>query len=185
MGFELTLANIMTGINAVTGVMSAFQAMQQGAAAESEAEIKSAQARAESERAAVNAEIEANNRVRKLKQINAAAVAQGFSGGVSGFSGSALLMQTVSEKYAGKDVQELQRTAKERRSFGEVQASMFEQAGEYAKSASNFNALSALANTAYSTYQLMPGGSTKLPSYGMAGSGTPRYGSTAYWKGTA
>lgn len=157
--FALVAANPMTAIQVVTGVMSAVSSMQQGAAAKSQAQIQAAQARAQSERQAVNAEIEANNVLRKLRQTNASAVARGFAGGVSGFSGSSKLIQTVNEKYAGKDWEQLKITAKERRTFGEIQAQMFEEAGKQAAKSATFDALTGLATTAITASGLMTGGS--------------------------
>lgn len=176
----VALSQVFTAVKVVTGVMSAMQSMQQGAAAKAQAEIQAAQARAKSERDAVNAEIEANNVLRKLRQTNASAVARGFAGGVSGFSGSSKLIQTVNEKYAGKDWEQLKITAKERRTFGEIQAQMFEEAGKNAKSASTFDAISSVATTAMTAYELMPGGSqptsTVAGSQGYSGQ-TNMYGS--------
>jgi len=156
--FAIMAANPMTTIQAVTGVMSAVSSMQQGAAAKSQAQIQAAQARAKSERDAVNAEIEANNVLRKLEGTNATAVARGFAGGVNAFSGSAKLIQTVNEKYAGRDWEQLQVTAKERRTFGEIQAQMFEEAGKQAAKSATFDAITGLATTAIATSSLMTGG---------------------------
>lgn len=154
----VALSQLFTAAKVVAGVMSAMSSLQQGAAAKSASQVQAAQARAASEREAVNAEIEANNRLEKLKQVNAAAVARGFAGGVSGFSGSAKLIQEINAKYAGKEIGQLTATAKERRSFGEIQAQMFLEAGEIAQSASIFDAISTVASTAASAYDLMPGG---------------------------
>lgn len=164
----ITLAQAFSAASAVSSVMGAFQSMQQGAAAESQYEIQAAQARAKAEREAVNAEIEGNNVLRKLRQTNAAAVARGFSGGVSGFSGSAKLIQEVNARAAGRDFTNLQRTAAERRSYGEVQEMMFLEAADNAKSSSTFDAISGLAGAAFNAYALMPGGGTPpttVPGY--------------------
>jgi len=180
----------MQAVSVVTSVMGAVQSIRQGQAAESQYQVKAAQERAQAERAAVNAEIEGNNVLRKLRETNSTAVARGFAGGVSGFSGSAKLVQTVNETYAGKDFTRLQTTAKERRAFGDIQAQMFEEAGTAARESSKFDALTKLSTAAINTYALMPGGSSGSTggssdsSYGMPDSDTPRYGSTEFWKGT-
>ena len=176
----ITLAQAFSAASAVSSVMGAFQSMQQGAAAESQYEIQAAQARAKAEREAVNAEIEGNNVLRKLRQTNAAAVARGFSGGVSGFSGSAKLIQEVNAKNAGRDFTNLQRTAAERRSYGEVQEMMFLEAADNAKSSSTFDAISGLAGAAFNAYALMPGGGTPSPVAGYEGytSQVSTYGSS-------
>ena len=153
-------ANPMMALQVASGVFSAVQSIRQGAAAEADYEIKAAQAKVKAEREAVNAEIEANNVLRKLRQTNSSAVARGFAGGVSGFSGSAKLVQTVNETYAGRDFTQLQATAKERRSFGDIQSQMFKEAGDAAKDSSTFDALTGITTAAISTYALMPGGGT-------------------------
>ena len=166
-----------------SGAMSAMSTMRAGDAKQSEYEVKAAQARANAQREAANAMIEGNNVMRKLQATNSTAVARGFAGGVDGFSGSAKLMQQISNKQAGKDLRMTDLAARESKSFGEVQSMMFLEAGAFAKRASRFDAFTKLASTAVSAGSLKTGGGSS--SYGMPGSGTPSYGSTAYWKGSA
>ena len=172
-----------------SGAMSAMSTMRAGDAKQSEYEVKAAQARANAQREAANAMIEGNNVMRKLQATNSTAVARGFAGGVDGFSGSAKLMQQISNKQAGKDLRMTDLAAKESKSFGEVQSMMFLEAGAFAKRSSRFDAFTKLASTAVSAGSLKTGGTKGggggSSSYGMPGSGTPSYGSTAYWKGSA
>ena len=108
-----------------SGAMSAMSTMRAGDAKQSEYEVKAAQARANAQREAANAMIEGNNVMRKLQATNSTAVARGFAGGVDGFSGSAKLMQQISNKQAGKDLRMTDLAARESKSFGEVQSMMF------------------------------------------------------------
>ena len=77
-------------------------------------------------------EQEANLKLRQLQQINGAAAARGFAGGISGFQGSAGLTQSISEKMAGQDIASLQAAATTSRTFGEIQGAMLIDAGNLA-----------------------------------------------------
>ena len=149
---------IMMAVSAVSSAAGALQALQQGKYQAAMYELQGEMALAKSQRDAVNAEIQANDVLRKLRQTNSAAIARGFAGGVSGFSGSAKLVQEVNEKFAGRDFKNLQIAAKEKRSFGEIQKMMFEEAADAAVSSSRFDAFTKLASAAATTYALMPGG---------------------------
>lgn len=149
---------IMTAVSAVSSAAGALQALQQGRYQAAMYELQGEMALAKAQRDAVNAEIQANDVLRKLRQTNAAAIARGFAGGVSGFSGSAKLVQEINEKFAGRDFKNLQIAAKEKRSFGEIQKLMFEEAADAAVSSSRFDAFTKIASAAASTYALMPGG---------------------------
>jgi len=165
---------IMMAVSAASQAAGALQALQQGRYQAAMYELQGEMALAKSERDAVNAEIQANDVLRKLRQINSAAIARGFAGGVSGFSGSAKLVQDVNEKFAGRDFKNLQIAAKEKRSFGEIQKLMFEEAADAAVSSSKFDAFTKLASAAATTYALMPGGApgggASVPGFENAGS---------------
>ena len=150
---------IMMAISAASSAAGALQSLQQGRNQAAMYELQGDMALAKAERDAVNAEIQANDVLRKLRQTNSAAIARGFAGGVSGFSGSAKLVQEVNEKFAGRDFKNLQVAAKEKRSFGQIQKMMFDEAADAAVSSSKFDAFTKLASAAATTYQLMPGGS--------------------------
>ena len=158
---------IMMAVSAVSSAAGALQALQQGRYQAAMYELQGEMALAKSQRDAVNAEIQANDVLRKLRQTNSAAIARGFAGGVSGFSGSAKLVQDVNEKFAGRDFKNLQIAAKEKRSFGEIQKMMFEEAADAAVSSSRFDAFTKLASAAATTYALMPGGA---PTTAVSGS---------------
>jgi len=149
---------IMMAVSAASSAAGALQSLQQGRYQAAMYELQGEMALAKAQRDAVNAEIQANDVLRKLRQTNSAAIARGFAGGVSGFSGSAKLVQDVNEKFAGRDFKNLQIAAKEKRSFGEIQKMMFEEAADAAVSSSRFDAFTKLASAAATTYALMPGG---------------------------
>ena len=158
---------IMMAVSAVSSAAGALQALQQGKYQAAMYELQGEMALAKAQRDAVNAEIQANDVLRKLRQTNSAAIARGFAGGVSGFSGSAKLVQEVNEKFAGRDFKNLQIAAEEKRSFGEIQKMMFEEAADAAVSSSRFDAFTKLASAAATTYALMPGGA---PTTAVSGS---------------
>tara|TARA_R110000822_G_scaffold165150_1_gene305706 strand:+ start:658 stop:1176 length:519 start_codon:yes stop_codon:yes gene_type:complete len=153
-------------------VFSAVQSMKQGAAQKSQYQIKAAQAKAKAERDSANALIEGNNVLNKLKETNAQAVATGFAGGVSGFSGSSALIQQINETYAGRDLRQLDLSARERLTFGQIQSEMFLEAGDMAEDSATFDALTSLTTGAISTMTLMPGSTTSGP-VAKAGSYSP------------
>ena len=158
---------IMMAVSAASSAAGALQSLQQGRYQAAMYELQGEMALAKAQRDAVNAEIQANDVLRKLRQTNSAAIARGFAGGVSGFSGSAKLVQEVNEKFAGRDFKNLQIAAKEKRSFGEIQKMMFEEAADAAVSSSRFDAFTKLASAAATTYALMPGGA---PTTAVSGS---------------
>jgi len=149
---------IMMAVSAVSSAAGALQSLQQGRYQAAMYELQGEMALAKAQRDAVNAEIQANDVLRKLRQTNSAAIARGFAGGVSGFSGSAKLVQEINEKFAGRDFKNLQIAAKEKRSFGEIQKLMFEEAADAAISSSRFDAFTKLASAAATTYALSSGG---------------------------
>ena len=149
---------IMMAVSAASSAAGALQSLQQGRYQAAMYELQGEMALAKAQRDAVNAEIQANDVLRKLRQINSAAIARGFAGGVSGFSGSAKLVQDVNEKFAGRDFKNLQVAAKEKRSFGQIQSMMFEEAADAAASSSIFDSLTKVATGAMTAYALMPGG---------------------------
>ena len=158
---------IMMAVSAVSSAAGALQSLQQGRYQAAMYELQGEMVLAKAQRDAVNAEIQANDVLRKPRQTNSAAIARGFAGGVSGFSGSAKLVQEVNEKFAGRDFKNLQIAAKEKRSFGEIQKMMFEEAADAAVSSSRFDAFTKLASPAATTYPLMPGGA---PTTAVSGS---------------
>jgi len=164
----ITASQVMTGLSVLSSGLGAIQSYQQGRYQAAMYELQGEMALAKSQRDAVNAEIQANDVLRKLRQINSAAIARGFAGGVSGFSGSAKLVQDINEKFAGRDFKNLQIAAKEKRSFGEIQKMMFEEAADAAQSSSMFDALTKTAMAAAGAYALMPGGGP-VPTEAVAG----------------
>ena len=154
----LEASTVMTAVSAASSALGALQSLQQGRYQAAMYELQGEMALAKSQRDAVNAEIQANDVLRKLRQINSAAIARGFAGGVSGFSGSAKLVQDINEKFAGRDFKNLQIAAKEKRSFGEIQKMMFEEAADAAESSSMFDALTKTAMAAAGAYSLAKGG---------------------------
>jgi len=124
-GIGVALAAASTGVAVASSMSAAKQQKRQ-------ARVQALQVDVQGERQALQYEQEANLKLRQLQQINGAAAARGFAGGVSGFQGSAGLTQSISEKMAGQDIASLQAAATTSRSFGEIQGAMLIDAGNLA-----------------------------------------------------
>jgi hypothetical protein len=156
--------SIWTALSAASSALSAVQALRQGQSQSAMYELQGEMALANAEREAVNAELQANEVLKNLQRTNAAAIARGFAGGVSGFSGSAKLIQEVNEKFAGRDFKNLQVAAKEKRSFGQIQSMMFQEAADAAVESSVFDALSTAASGVMTAYKFQTGGAPEAVS---------------------
>lgn len=145
-------------IAAGSSVMSAFSTIQAGKAQKSMYELQARQAQLKAQRDALQYEQQANQVLERLLANNASAAAKGFAGGVSGFSGSAKLIQERNERVAGRDVAIMQEGAKSAQSFGEIQSNMLREAGDQAVRGSYFDAFAKLGEAAFMASYTMPGG---------------------------
>jgi len=136
-------------IAAGSSVLSAVGSIRQGQQQAQMYELQAQQAKLKAQRDALQYEQQANSVLDRLLQTNAVAAAKGFSGGVSGFSGSAKLIQDINEKRAGKDVGVLQEGGKTAQSFGDIQASMLTEAADNAITGSYFDAFGKIGTAAY------------------------------------
>lgn len=153
-------------IAAGTQVMSAFQSISAGRAQAGMYQLQAKQAELKAKRDALQYEQQANLVYERLLQTNANAAARGFAGGVQGFSGSAKLIQERNEKVAGRDINILDVSAKEAKSFGDVQSQLLRSAADQAISGSYFDALSKIGSAAYLYQTLKPGGNISGDIYG-------------------
>lgn len=151
-----------------TAVIGASQSISAGRAQAAQYKIQGLQALAKGERDSVNANIKANEVVENLRRVNSAAVARGFAGGVSGFTGSALTVQESNIRKAGGDIRTLQVAAKERKSFGQIQQQQFQLAAKEAITSSKFDALTSIGSAAMSMANFAtpsaPGGPVASPT---------------------
>ena len=132
-----------------SSVLSAVGSIQQGKQQKEMFKLQAAQADLKSRRDALQYEQQANQVLERLLANNATGAAKGFAGGVSGFSGSAKLVQERSERVAGRDIAIMQEGAKSAISFGEIQANMLREAGDQAVRGSYFDAIAKLGTAAY------------------------------------
>jgi hypothetical protein len=109
---------------AASSAASVFQTLQAGKAQNEMYKLQARQAQLKASRDALQYEQQGNQVLERMLANNATAAAKGFAGGVSGFSGSAKLIQERNEKVAGRDLQIMQEGAKSAISFGDIQASM-------------------------------------------------------------
>jgi hypothetical protein len=140
--------------------LSAVGSLRQGQQQAAMYRLQAQQAQLKASRDALQYEQQANSVLDRLLQNNATAAAKGFAGGVSGFSGSAKLVQERSTKVAGKDVGVLQEGSKAAISFGEVQSRMLNEAASDAITGSYFDAIGKLGTAAASYNMSSPGGAT-------------------------
>jgi hypothetical protein len=138
-------------------VLSAVGSVQQGKAQKRMYKLQSKQAELKASREALQYEQQANQVLERMIQTNATAAAKGFAGGVSGFSGSAKLIQERNEKVAGRDVEIMQEGARSAISFGEIQSNMLKEAGSQALRGSYFDAIGKLGMAAYAYDQTSTG----------------------------
>jgi hypothetical protein len=148
-------------IAAGASVMSAVGSIRQGKQQATMYRMQAQQATLKANRDALQYEQQANSVLERVLQNNATAAAKGFAGGVSGFSGSAKLIQERSTKVAGKDVGVLQEGAKSALSFGEIQSNMLNEAAKDAITGSYFDAIGKLGMAAVSYSQASAGKITK------------------------
>lgn len=138
--------------------LSAVGSLRQGQQQATMYRLQAQQATLKASRDALQYEQQANSVLNRLLQNNATAAAKGFAGGVSGFSGSAKLVQERSTKVAGQDVGVLQEGSKAAISFGEVQSKMLNEAASDAITGSYFDAIGKLGMAAASYQGGRPGG---------------------------
>jgi len=143
--------------------LSAVGSLRQGQQQATMYRLQAQQAKLKASRDALQYEQQANSVLDRLLQNNATAAAKGFAGGVSGFSGSAKLIQERSTKEAGQDVGVLQEGAKSALSFGEIQSRMLNEAASDAITGSYFDAIGKLGTAAMSYNMSAPGTTTKAP----------------------
>jgi hypothetical protein len=150
----------VTAIAITLQVASAYGSIKAGQDRNKMYQMQARQAEVESDRRAVQYELQANDILRRTNQANAAVVARGFAGGIQGFEGSASLIQTVNNTRGGKDFMfALQNSDMTKRS-GLIQASLYEGAGQIAEQAGYFDAAGKLgsAGLSYARIGSAPGG---------------------------
>jgi hypothetical protein len=112
-------------------------------------DIQALQAQAEGERKALEYELRANDTLRELKKRIAANVASKFSGGVSGLDGSAALINAVSSREAGRDLQFDYVNARNAILTGDTNASIADTSGQIAYRSGVLSAGIKLGETIY------------------------------------
>jgi hypothetical protein len=109
-------------------------------------QMQAKQAEVESDRRAVQYELQANDILRRTNQANAAVVARGFAGGTQGFEGSAGLIQQVNNTRGGKEFMFALQNADMAQRGGLIQASLYRGAGQIAEQAGYFDAFGKLGS---------------------------------------
>jgi len=129
----------MSLINAGTQVLQGYQAYQSGQAQAAMYRMQALELKAKNEKLKVDAIRQSNLAYRKYLEAQSGAIAYGYAGGVSGFSGSALLAQTVGGKRLGTDIYDIQYNNMVGQTFGNAQASLLSTAAESASTGSYYD----------------------------------------------
>lgn len=129
--------------------VSAYGSIQAGQARNKMYQMQAKQAEVESDRRAVQYELQANEILRRTNQANAAVVARGFAGGTQGFEGSAGLIQQVNNTRGGKEFMFALQNADMTKRSGLIQASLYQGAGQIAEQAGYFDAAGKLGSAAF------------------------------------
>ena len=129
----------MSLISAGTQVLQGYQAYQSGQAQAAMYRMQALELKAKNEKLKVDAIRQSNLAYRKYLEAQSGAIAYGYAGGVSGFSGSALLAQTVGGKRLGADIYDIQYNNMVGQTFGNAQASLLNTAAESASTGSYYD----------------------------------------------
>ena len=128
--------------------ISAYGSIKAGQDRNKMYQMQAKQAEVESDRRAVQYELQANEILRRTNQANAAVVARGFAGGTQGFEGSAALVQSVNNTRGGKEFTFALQNADMVKRSGLIQATLYEGAGQIAEQAGYFEAAGKLGQAA-------------------------------------
>jgi len=135
----------MAEIAVAMAVVSAIGSIQEGQAKKDYYRVQAAQSRVESERKAIQYQIQANQVLERVNSANASVIARGFAGGIQGFDGSAALIQGINNTKGGKEFAFALANSDGVRRSGLIQGTLYENAGDMAERAGYFNAASKLA----------------------------------------
>ena len=144
----------VTAIALTLPAVSAAGSIQAGQARNKMYQMQAKQAEVESDRRAVQYELQANDILRRTNQANAAVVARGFAGGIQGFEGSAGLIQAVNNTRGGKEFAFALQNADTAQRGGLIQASLYRGAGQIAEQAGYFDAFGKLGSAGMSYAKL-------------------------------
>jgi len=134
--------------------VSAVGSIEAGKARNKMYQMQARQAEVESDRRAVQYELQANEILRRTNQANAAVVARGFAGGTQGFEGSAGLIQQVNNTRGGKEFMFALQNADMTKRSGLIQSSLYQGAGQIAEQAGYFDAFGKLGSAGMSYAKL-------------------------------
>lgn len=138
----------MEAVAIAATVISAVGSIQGGKAQKQMYNVQALQTTAQSERKALQYELQANDILRRKREANAAIAARSFAGGVDAFSGSPDLLRAVNDTTAGREFMFALDNANLAMSFGNIEANMLRAAGKQAEKAGYFDAVAKLGMAA-------------------------------------
>jgi hypothetical protein len=156
-------------VSAIGSVREGYQRQQAYQEQAAMARLQTESQLIESERRAIQYEIQGNNILRRINQASAAVSARAYAGGTMGFEGSAALVATQGEKqgarefgYATEGAASTRRIGLVSAKLGELQADQYIKAGETAVESGWFSAAGKLGSAYMSGSKI--GGPQQAPA---------------------
>lgn len=134
----------MQAVAIAAALVSAYGSYQAGVSQREQYRLQAKQSTVEGERRAIQYEQRSNDLLRRLQQTNAALAARAYAGGVDPFSGSPDIVRASNETRAGREYKILLADADAALRGGQLQATLYEQAGQTAYQQGVFSAVSKL-----------------------------------------
>ena len=125
--------------------VSALRTYQEGKNVRSQYQLQAKMATAEGERKALQYQQRANDILRRQQSANAALAARAYAGGINPFSGSPDIVRAANDTAAGREYATVLADADAALRGGNLQAQIYEQAGEAAARRGRFDAFTKLA----------------------------------------
>lgn len=149
-----TIFKVAQVFSAASTVMGVLGSVKQGRTKRKSYELQAEMERLKATREGLRERERANQALEEVRRVNAAIVARSFAGGVSGFSGSANLVQAVNNTKYGRDYQNSLNNLKAINNAGAAQSLQYVQASKEATRQGWLNASTALTTGAFTYGQL-------------------------------
>ena len=138
----------MAAVAIALAVVSAYGSIKEGQDKKEYYNKMADQTRVETERKAIQYEFQGNQILQRTNAANASVIAKAYSGGVSAFDGSAMMVQSVNNTRGGKEFSFALDNSNSARRNGLIQASLYEDAGATALRTGYFSAAAKLGMAA-------------------------------------
>lgn len=139
----------MSLISAGTQALQGYQSYKSGQAQAQMYKIQAIEQQAKNEKMKVDAIRASNLAYNRYLSSQGTAIAYGYAGGVSGFSGSAMLAQATGSKNLGQDIADIQYNSMIAQTFGSASESMLTAAADSASTGSYYDLLAGVGKGVY------------------------------------